>query len=170
MGLYIVQRIGINRTANEDDRHEPNRESPPQSSPTGKTGSVAYCNSRPWPYRDIARDPCRHLLGGGVIMNDYQLDRIARCYAEDIASELKKYGGDAIDLAHQYTDGSEHVIYYHKAHAICQNCDISNGEDFVEDCGDPEGGWSYDGFAVAMAYGELYSRIVKQLYELEVVE
>jgi len=101
-------------------------------------------------------------------MHNNELDRIARSYAEDIASELKEYGGDAIDLAHQYTDGSEHVIYFHKAHSICQNCDVSNGEDFVEDCGEPEGGWSYDGFAVAMAYGELHYRIVAQLCEMEV--
>ena len=103
-----------------------------------------------------------------MIMNDYQLDVIARSYAEDIASELKEYGGDAIDLAHQYADGSEHVIYYSKAHAICQGCDVSNGEDFVEDCGNPEGGHSYDGIAVAMAYGELHYRIVKELCELGV--
>lgn len=101
-------------------------------------------------------------------MHNNELDRIARCYAEDIARDLWEYGGDAMDLAHQYADGSEHVIYFHKAHAICQGCDVRNGEDFVEDCGEPEGGWSYDGFAVAMAYGELYSRIVNQLYELEV--
>lgn len=96
-------------------------------------------------------------------MNNNQLDQIARSYAEDIASELKEYGGDAMDLAHQYADGSEHVIYYSKAHAICQGCDVSNGEGFVEDCGAPEGGYSYDGFAVAKAYGELRSRIVSEL-------
>jgi hypothetical protein len=103
-------------------------------------------------------------------MHDNELNRIARSYAEDIAQEISQHGGDAIDLAHQYADGCEHVIYYSKAHRICQNCDVSNGEDFVEDCGEPEGGWSYDGFAVAIAYGELNYRIVAQLYELEVVE
>ena len=107
-------------------------------------------------------------MAGVLIMHDNELNRIARSYAEDIVSELKEYGGDAMDLAHEYADGCEHVIYFYKAHAICQGCDVSNGEDFVEDCGAPEGGYSYDGFAVAMAYGELRSRIVKQLVELEV--
>tara|TARA_R110000823_G_C15864983_1_gene493583 strand:- start:420 stop:749 length:330 start_codon:yes stop_codon:yes gene_type:complete len=105
---------------------------------------------------------------GVLIMHDNELNRIARSYAEGIASELKEYGGDAMELAEQYADGCEHVIYYHKAHAICQGCDVSNGEDFVEDCGAPEGGHSYDGFAVAMAYGELRYRIVKELCELGV--
>jgi hypothetical protein len=95
-------------------------------------------------------------------MNDYQLDLIARSYAEDIVSELKEYGGDAIELAHQYADGCEHVIYYSKAHRICQNCDVSNGEDFVE------GGFrdvspTYDELASHIVYGELYYRIVREL-------
>ena len=107
---------------------------------------------------------------GVLIMNDYQLDRIARSYAEDIVSELKEYGGNAIDLAHQYADGCEHVIYYHKAHAICQNCDVSDGAQFVEECGEPKGGWAftYDSFAVAVVYGELHSRIVSELEGLGV--
>lgn len=95
-------------------------------------------------------------------MNDYQLDLIARSYAEDIVSELKEYGGDAIELAHQYADSCEHVIYYSKAHRICRNCDVSNGEDFVE------GGFrdvspTYDELASHIVYGELYYRIVREL-------
>ena len=107
-------------------------------------------------------------MAGVLIMNDHHLDLIARSYAEDIAQEINQHGGDAMDLAHQYADGCEHVIWFHKAHAICQGCDVSNGEDFIEDCGEPEGGWSYNGFAVAMAYGELQFRIVKELIELGV--
>lgn len=97
-----------------------------------------------------------------MIMNDYQLDLIARSYAEDIAQEISQHGGDAIDLAHQYADGCEHVIYFHKAHAICQGCDVSNGEDFVE------GGFrdvypAYDQLATYIVYGELHHRIVREL-------
>ena len=98
-------------------------------------------------------------------MHDNELDQIARSYAEDIAQEVSAHGGDAMDLAHQYADGCEHVIWSHKAHAICQGCDVRNGEDFVEARGAWEGGWSYDGFAMAIAYGELHYRIVKQLVE-----
>lgn len=89
-------------------------------------------------------------------------------YAADLAEDIVKLNlGDgfdrAMDMAHEYADASEHVIYYHKAHAICQNCNTDAGEDYVSETGEPEGGWSYDGFAVAIAYGELHHRILVAL-------
>ena len=84
---------------------------------------------------------------------------------QEIADEIAQYNGDAYDMAHEHADGSEHVIYYHKAHAICQNCNTDAGEEFVSDIGEPEDGWSYDGFAVAIAYGELHHRILVALAE-----
>tara|TARA_R100001086_G_scaffold155353_1_gene82988 strand:- start:2632 stop:2967 length:336 start_codon:yes stop_codon:yes gene_type:complete len=106
-----------------------------------------------------------------TIKNDYQLQQYAEAAAREIADELEDCGGDADDmefLAHLHADGSEHVIYYYKAHAICQNCDTSAGKDFISDIGEPEGGWSYDGFAVAIAYGELHSRILHALHKMGV--
>ena len=93
------------------------------------------------------------------ITSDHQLDAYADDIAAEIAEEIKEHGGDAYDLAHECADGSEHVIYHYKAHAICQNCNTDAGEDFVSDTGEPEGGWSYDDHAVAIAYGELRHRI-----------
>lgn len=98
-----------------------------------------------------------------TIRSDYQLDQYAEAAAQDIADEVKEHGGDAWDLAHEHADSSEHVIYYHKAHAICQNCNTDAGEEFVSDTGEPEGGWSYNGFAVAIAFGELKNRILVAL-------
>lgn len=95
-----------------------------------------------------------------IIINDQLLNEYANSCAEYILREIKAHGGDAYDMAHEHADGSEWVIYYARAHALCQNCDTSNGEDFVSDCGEPEGGWSYDGFACAIAYGELHARIL----------
>ena len=100
-----------------------------------------------------------------TIRSDYQLDQYAEAAAQDIADEVKEHGGDAYDMAHEHADGSEHVIYHYKAHAICQNCNTDAGEDFISDTGEPEGGWSYDGFAVAIAYGELHHRILVALAE-----
>ena len=100
-----------------------------------------------------------------TIKHDGQLDELAQSYAEDIYNELKQYGGEAYDLAHQYADSSEHVIYYYKAHAICQNCNTANGEAFIEDCGPPQDN-SYDGMAVALAFGELHARIIHAYDEL----
>lgn len=104
------------------------------------------------------------------VMCDSSLDKIAHEYAIEIASELASFGGghgDAWELAHQYADGSEWVIYHYKAHQLCQNCTTDAGEDFASNCGEPEGGWSYNGFASAIAYGELAARIMLALDELQ---
>ena len=74
----------------------------------------------------------------------------------------------AIDMAHQYADGTEWVIYYAKAHELCAKCNTDNGEQFLEDVGHPEN-VTYDSLAVSIAYGEIYSRIaqaVQSLYEM----
>lgn len=101
-----------------------------------------------------------------IKINDHLLNEYAKSCAEDIIREIKEHGGDEHDMAHEHADGSEWVIYYARAHALCQSCDTSNGEDFVSDCGEPEGGWSYDGIACAIAYGELHARILWALENL----
>ena len=98
-------------------------------------------------------------------MNNYELDLIAKDYAAAIAEELEQHDGDAYDLAHEYVDGSEHVIYYAKAHAICQNCNIENGLAFLEDVGIPKN-ISYNGHAVLIAYGELHARVIAEYEKL----
>lgn len=103
------------------------------------------------------------------ITSDHQLDALAADIAAEIAEEIKEHDGDASDMAHEYADGSEHVIYHYKAHAICQNCNVAAGEEFVSEMGEPEDGWSYDGFAVAIAYGELRHRIERALADKGVI-
>ena len=99
-------------------------------------------------------------------MNDAILDKIAAAYAADIVRKCAEYGGDPADMARGYADGSEHVIYYSKAHAICQNCDTSNGEQYLEDVGNPEN-VTYDSLAVSIAYGELLARINAAIDDIE---
>lgn len=104
------------------------------------------------------------------VMCDRSLDELAKDYAKEIASEIATYGGghgDEWELAYQYADGSEWVIYTYKAHQLCQNCNTDAGEDFAQHCGEPEGGWTYDRFAYAIAYGEIASRIMLALDELK---
>ena len=98
-------------------------------------------------------------------MQDHQLTE----YCKDIAAEIMRDAVDidtAMDWACEAANGSEYVIYYSKAHAICQNCDVTRGEEFVDEIGAPEGGWSYDGIASAIAYGEILARIQSALWEL----
>lgn len=99
-----------------------------------------------------------------TIKNNRQLDELAAEYAQDIWDEIAKYEGEASDLAHQYADGCHHVIYYHAAHELCRNCDTENGEAFVEDCGIT--GKSYDEMATAIAFGEIYQRIMLAFDEI----
>ena len=101
-----------------------------------------------------------------TIQNEYQLNEYAKSCARDILAEIAEYGGDASDLAHEHADGSEHVIYPYKAHAICQNCNTDEGEAFLEDVGNPDP-VTHDGLAVVIAYGELRARIESAIAELQ---
>ena len=99
-----------------------------------------------------------------TIKNDHQLDQYATAAARDIMEEVKQYGGEAYDMAHEHADACEHVIYYRKAHAICQNCNTENGEAFIEECGGFGENVTYDSIAAKIAYAELRTRIEERLY------
>ena len=99
--------------------------------------------------------------------SDYNLDAMVADWAVEIFEQSDDLDA-AIDMAHQYADGTEWVIYYAKAHELCAKCDTDNGEQFLEDVGHPET-VTYDSLAVSIAYGEIYSRIVQAvqgLYEM----
>lgn len=100
---------------------------------------------------------------------DFNLNAMVADWAVEIFEQTDNLD-DACDLAHQYADGSEWVIYYHKAHELCANCNIDEGEEFIEGCGEPLEGWTYNGFASAIAFGEIYSRLqsaINTLYEMQ---
>ena len=99
------------------------------------------------------------------ITTDSQLDEQARSIARDIIEEIKQFGGDAYDLAHEYADSSQYVIYYHHAHSICQNCNIEQGEACLDEFGVGQN-HTYDSLAVLIAYNELHSRILTELEKL----
>ena len=99
-----------------------------------------------------------------LIMNDYVLDTLANDYAQEILEQTQDVG-EAYDLAHQYADGSEWVIYHYKAHMLCQNCNIADGQEFVDSCWS-DTPMSYDEMATRLAYGELQNRITTALYNL----
>ena len=78
-------------------------------------------------------------------------------YAKDIAEEIvfRDIGPDddesrVYDLAHEYADGSEHVIYYYKAHQFLERLDART-IDYFE--GEIEAGGSF------VRYNDLASRI-----------
>ena len=98
------------------------------------------------------------------MINEYELAQYCNDIAEEIASQSEDMDA-ALDLAEQYADGSEYVIYYAKAHELCRNCDIENGEAFIQDCFS-DVPMTYDDMACRIAYGEIESRINHKLYEI----
>ena len=103
-----------------------------------------------------------------TIKNDYQLDQYAAAAARDIVDEIKRHGGEAYDMAREHANGCEYVIYYHHAHSICKNCNVENGEAFLEECGGPSKDDTYNSIAVMIVRAELSSRIEQKLYDMGV--
>ena len=100
--------------------------------------------------------------------SNYNLDDMVASWAVEIFEQADD-PDNAMGLAHQYANGSEWVIYNYKAHELCANCHTDMGEEFVALCGEPEGGWTYDKFASAIAFGEIYERLqsaIDTLYEV----
>jgi len=97
-------------------------------------------------------------------ISDYKLDQYCRAIAEEICNNTADID-EATEQAWEYADGSEYTIYYHKAHELCQNCNVDQGEDFVADCwGDTP--MTYDEIACRIAYGEIQVRIVNAICEI----
>jgi hypothetical protein len=98
-------------------------------------------------------------------MNDFQLN----AYCNDIAADIVEGAADideAMDRASESADGSEHVIYYHKAHKLCAECNTDQGEDFLADCYSEGHNKSYDDLACIIAYGEIHSRIQSAIHAI----
>ena len=98
------------------------------------------------------------------IMTDFELTILANNYAKEIFDQVNDIE-EGYNLAHQYADGCEWVIYTYKAHLLCLNCNTDDGQAFVNDC---YAGTSmtYDEMGSAYAYGELHSRIMSALNTL----
>ena len=107
-------------------------------------------------------------------MNNRKLDELAKGYAEDILAEVAMNHagtvvGDAIayDLARECAHGSQWVIYYDRAHELCRNCDIDDGEEYARDTlanlGFSPHAIGYNEMATLIAYGELLARILRAI-------
>ncbi len=101
------------------------------------------------------------------IKNDYELEQYIEMLVRDAFDGYDLEENDLSDVAHELADGSEHLIYTYKAHAICQNCDTSSGEQFLSDCGFSLDNMTnpYDEIAAIIAYGEIYDRLSWALHE-----
>ena len=94
--------------------------------------------------------------------------------AEALFDEAVTYSGqtdiDAIaeyaeDHIHEYVDGHEWTIYYHKAHQFCAAVDTEAGEMMIEDLGiTPK---SYNEFATTLAFWTL-DQMVREALQMVV--
>lgn len=108
-------------------------------------------------------------------INDYLLQTECEGLARDIFEEAQRDGGDdfdpeaerddMMDRTHEVADGHEWVIYNHKALMLCAHCDVSMGEEFLEDVGIPEEPTLYK-IACMIAYAEMRRRIEIAIEEM----
>ena len=94
--------------------------------------------------------------------------------AEAVLSEVKEYGGEAYDLAHQSVDGSEDIIYYSKAWNLVtaaredSNLYDSGHETLVETEGDKiQEGETVDNVMTRLAYWILFNAVMEKINEVE---
>lgn len=112
-----------------------------------------------------------------VIKTDYALGIECRNSARDIFEECireqgfadephkfdpAQYRDEMNDAAHERADGSEHVIYTHRALQICANCDTTMGEEFVDDVGIGDNP-TFESIATLIAYGQMRGMIQDHL-------
>lgn len=107
-------------------------------------------------------------------IDDYILQKECEELAQDIFDDVLQFnlGISENDLrkkcderAHEDADSHEWVIYNHKALMMCAHCDVSRGEEFLEDVGMPEDPTIYS-LATSIAYGEMRARIMDAIETL----
>ena len=104
------------------------------------------------------------------MMNDHKLNQYCKDLAREIFDNMTSED-DAQEQIWERIDGCEYVIYHHKAHEICQNCDVSKGEYWAENLGicDDETLVSisaYNTIASNLAFGELLERTREEFQKL----
>ena len=97
-------------------------------------------------------------------INELTLNEYCKGIAQEIYDQCDGEPDECSELAWQYADGSEYVIYHYLAHQLCQNCNTEEGEHSLEDYGfAPK---SYNEFASAIALCEIYTRINNEILEI----
>ena len=103
-------------------------------------------------------------------MSDFVInDRILQKECEALAKEIfEEYSNEdeRQDAVHEWVDGHQWVIYNYRALRTVVECDVSDGEEFLEDVGLPETVTIYS-LASSIVYGEMRARISEALQEME---
>jgi len=97
---------------------------------------------------------------------DYNLNAYASEIAVDIFTEHCLDRDAAQESVCQSVDGSEWVIYHHKAHELCLNCNTDQGEQAIDDMGGFPANSTYNSMASLIAYNEIEARVSDALNTL----
>lgn len=108
-------------------------------------------------------------------ITEYSLNKECEELAQEIYADImggkgadenpEDYRDEMMDRAHEDADGHQWAIYIHHARQMCADCDVSRGEEFLEDVGMPEE-VTFDKLATTIAYGEMRARIEEALGDL----
>lgn len=112
-------------------------------------------------------------------MSDFQInDGILARECDQLAREIfdevmqghegenpEDYRDEMDDRAHETADGHQWAIYNYQALMLCAHCDVSQGEEFLEDTGMPEDVTIHT-LACTIAYGEIRARIMDEINDL----
>jgi hypothetical protein len=102
-----------------------------------------------------------------AITSDYELNNYCKMLAKSIINDYDLTETDIYDAVSETVDGNENVIYYYKAHSICQNCNVDEGRSFFKECyGDYGVALDYDDIATKIVYGEMVNRVQTALDKL----
>jgi hypothetical protein len=98
-------------------------------------------------------------------INEYEFDTECKRLAQEALEQTENDQNAAIDLANEYADSHEWVIYHYKALRICVECNVDQGESFLEDIGMPEN-VTLNSLASLIVYGEMQARISAYIDEI----
>jgi len=98
-------------------------------------------------------------------INDYLLKQEAIEITKQSIREEQEFGFPALEYINQACDGHPWVIYTYKAIMLCAECDTSEGEEYLEDCG-IESFESFGDHATKLAYATLLGACQSALCEL----
>ena len=91
----------------------------------------------------------------------------AKAIAQEAWKESEFDQDDAQEFVHQTCDGHEVSIYYYKAIQFCADCDTSDGEEYLEDCGGiAQDGDTFGQIACRIAFATLLCASMSCLEEI----
>jgi hypothetical protein len=108
-------------------------------------------------------------------ISEHAFQRGCESIAEEIIDEFKgdlkadealaDHENEISDRVWEYVDGHQWVIYHYKALKIAAECNVNNGEEFLEDVGMPETP-TLSSIASMVVFGEMRARVERKIYDM----